>query len=167
MKALTVRQPFAGAIASGEKTIENRTTRWSHRGPLAIHAGSRPDAEWAFDMVERLTGRPVPNPGVPRCAPRWRMSAVIAVVDLVDAHDETECRLGCSPWAMRAVDLCADHRKGRCSTTHRPAWHYELANARLLPVPIQADGALGLWTLRPDLAVRVARHIDLTLEETP
>lgn len=39
MKALTISQPFASLIASGEKFIENRTWRTSFRGQLAIHAG--------------------------------------------------------------------------------------------------------------------------------
>ena len=40
MKALTVSQPFASLIASGEKRIENRTWPTGYRGALAIHAGS-------------------------------------------------------------------------------------------------------------------------------
>ncbi len=39
MKALTISQPFASLIASGEKWIENRRWSTSYRGPLAIHAG--------------------------------------------------------------------------------------------------------------------------------
>lgn len=39
MKALTVRQPWASLIAAGVKTIETRSRRTSHRGPLVIHAG--------------------------------------------------------------------------------------------------------------------------------
>lgn len=39
MKALTISQPFASLIASGEKWIENRTWETLYRGPLAIHAG--------------------------------------------------------------------------------------------------------------------------------
>lgn len=39
--ALTVRQPWAWAIASGLKTIENRPRRIIHRGDLLIHAGQR------------------------------------------------------------------------------------------------------------------------------
>lgn len=39
MKALTISQPYASLIASGEKWIENRTWPTSYRGPLAIHAG--------------------------------------------------------------------------------------------------------------------------------
>ena len=39
MKALTVSQPFASLIASGEKWIENRRWFTPYRGPIAIHAG--------------------------------------------------------------------------------------------------------------------------------
>jgi len=39
MKALTISQPWASLIASGEKFVENRTWRTNYRGPLAIHAG--------------------------------------------------------------------------------------------------------------------------------
>jgi hypothetical protein len=41
-KAITVRQPYAWLIVNGFKTVENRSeheSRWSFRGPLAIHAG--------------------------------------------------------------------------------------------------------------------------------
>lgn len=39
MRALTISQPFASLIASGEKWVENRRWFTSYRGPLAIHAG--------------------------------------------------------------------------------------------------------------------------------
>jgi hypothetical protein len=42
MKCLSVRQPWAGMIARGEKTIETRTWSTSYRGPLLI-AASKPD----------------------------------------------------------------------------------------------------------------------------
>lgn len=41
MKALTLHQPWASLIALGYKTIETRSWATSHRGPLAIHAGTR------------------------------------------------------------------------------------------------------------------------------
>lgn len=40
MKALSVRQPWAFWIASGQKAIENRDWATQHRGPLLIHASS-------------------------------------------------------------------------------------------------------------------------------
>lgn len=39
MKALTISQPYASLIASGEKRFENRVWDCRYRGPLAIHAG--------------------------------------------------------------------------------------------------------------------------------
>lgn len=39
MKAITVSQPFASLIASGEKWVENRGRYTDYRGELAIHAG--------------------------------------------------------------------------------------------------------------------------------
>lgn len=37
--ALTISQPYASLIASGEKWIENREWWTNYHGPLAIHAG--------------------------------------------------------------------------------------------------------------------------------
>jgi hypothetical protein len=39
MNALSVCQPFASLIISGEKRVENRRWSTSYRGPLLIHAG--------------------------------------------------------------------------------------------------------------------------------
>lgn len=42
MKALSVKQPWANMIASGEKTIETRTWRTNYRGPLLIVSSREP-----------------------------------------------------------------------------------------------------------------------------
>ena len=39
MKALTVCQPYAHLIVTGEKRVENRGWYCKHRGPVLIHAG--------------------------------------------------------------------------------------------------------------------------------
>jgi ASCH domain len=41
MKALTIKQPWAGLIAAGLKPIENRTWATKYRGPLLIHVSAR------------------------------------------------------------------------------------------------------------------------------
>ena len=38
MKAISIKQPWASLVASGRKTIECRTWRTTHRGPLLICA---------------------------------------------------------------------------------------------------------------------------------
>lgn len=40
MEALSIRQPWAWAIAAGHKNVENRTWNMRYRGPLLIHAGA-------------------------------------------------------------------------------------------------------------------------------
>ena len=42
MKVLSVKQPFANMIISGEKTIETRTWKTGYRGFLYIHASGVP-----------------------------------------------------------------------------------------------------------------------------
>lgn len=41
--ALTIKQPWAWAIVSGLKDVENRTWATPHRGALLIHAAKKPD----------------------------------------------------------------------------------------------------------------------------
>lgn len=49
MKALSIKQPWAWAIVSGLKDIENRSWQTPYRGPILIHAGLRDDpAGYAF-----------------------------------------------------------------------------------------------------------------------
>jgi hypothetical protein len=67
MRAITICQPYAHLIATGEKRIENRTWPTSHRGLLAIHAGKSQD--WLAPDDD------------PR---RYTFGAVVAMARLVD-----------------------------------------------------------------------------------
>jgi hypothetical protein len=140
MRALTVRNPYAWAIATGAKTVENRSRRTSHRGDIAIHAGAawfrgaetdeRVARAW-WEIAPGLRGRTT----VERAwwASRW-YRAVLAVADLYDCHATTP---GCcdSPWADPGAGA-----------------HWLLRDVRPLPAPVPASGALGLWVLPPDVA---------------
>ncbi len=83
MKALSIRQPWAWAIATGKKPVENRTWSTSFRGPVLIHAGLRVDREalrddpWAFAGAEL----DMPTGGI---------VGVATIVDCVEWH--------ASPW---------------------------------------------------------------------
>ena len=59
LRALTIRQPWAWAIAAGHKRVENRSWSTAYRGPLAIHAGRVIETE-AYARCERLAGVGVP-----------------------------------------------------------------------------------------------------------
>lgn len=68
MRALVVRQPWAGRIASGRKTIELRSWSTKYRGPVIIVAGSR---KWG------------------KLDPEGPLGVVVCVVDLVDVRPAT------------------------------------------------------------------------------
>lgn len=135
MKTLSVRQPWAWAIAKGYKTIENRSRATSHRGPLAIHASQRwdePKQLWLANAVSiaRNQGHALPE-RLGDDMPYADTGLVIAVVDVVDvctaSRDEPRVVCDCGPWANAGET------------------HWQLANARLLSEPFSAKGRLGLW----------------------
>lgn len=126
MKALTLHQPWASAIAVGLKRYETRSWATSYRGQLAIHAGkSLPPYAREFIEETRADGIALPDP--------MPLGAVVCIADLVACH-RTEVR-----WAGIGAREAAwgDWSDGRF------AW--ELANVRVLTPPVPARGAQGLW----------------------
>jgi len=72
-RVLSIRQPWAWAIAIGRKKVENRTWNTPYRGVVFIHASSNKDIK-AVAWIRRHFGLAVPD-GLPRCA-------VVAVAEL-------------------------------------------------------------------------------------
>lgn len=62
MKALSIKQPWANKIASGEKTIETRVWATKYRGPLLIVSSRFPGIEpagCAIAVAEIIDCRPM------------------------------------------------------------------------------------------------------------
>lgn len=93
MKCLTVLQPWAWAILHAGKSVENRTWRTRHRGPLLIHAGaSRRMLADGLDWLARIGVSPPDD---------FVFSAILGVADLIDcvpAVDVKGNRWACGPW---------------------------------------------------------------------
>jgi hypothetical protein len=83
MKALTIKQPWADAIAHSTKRTENRTWTTRYRGPILIHAGV------SYDRHADL-----PDGTVVLDWPDYR-GAIIATAELADVHFSAGC---CTPW---------------------------------------------------------------------
>jgi len=135
MRALTISQPFASLIASGEKWVENRVWATDYRGELAIHAGKGTQYCNRRELSKYPTG------------------CVIAVADLVACvyHHAVENRDPgpCDRLLMAGVDpqVFLDHEH-----TEGP-WCWVLRNVRRVG-PIPARGAQGLWEWeRPDVDI--------------
>ncbi|MFJ9037428.1 hypothetical protein ACIRF8_12675 [Streptomyces sp. NPDC102406] len=146
VRGLTIKQPWAFAIAEGFKTIENRSRRTHYRGTLLIHSGATHDrsvsivrhSRDAAVRLDQLGGSlnfwdarsHVPSAFfTPR--PTLALSAVIAIARLADCHEAADgC---CAPWGMPGQ------------------WHWELTDVRPLDRAVAKAGALGLW--KPDAAL--------------
>lgn len=141
--ALTVRQPWAWAIARGHKPIENRTWSTTYRGPLAIHAAKKWDDEYALTaMVHtvREQGGTLPAT-LADDLPSSGTGRIVAVVDLVGICTRSSLSgpgCDCGPWAI------PEHA------------HWQLANARLVDGP-EVSGRLGLWRIDLDVMEETRR----------
>lgn len=153
MRALTVKQPWAGAIALGAvhpggKDVENRHWSTGYRGPLLIHAGKAVDeAGLGFEPVRRLAQSDEASGLHTAGVFIWGPGAVVCQVDLVDVHLAVGCaRLeggSCWPWGQPVEAPPA-----------RPVYHWCLAAPRVAVVN-DVRGMLGLWHVPPSLLERV------------
>jgi len=147
LRGLSIRQPWAFAIAKAGKTVENRSRGTAFRGLLAIHASQIYDEEAALPTPAALSLlmdaaiaelRGTPDPALTR-------GAVVAVATLDECHWYADCRSFegtserlCTEWAMTLQ------------------WHWSLADVRPLAEPVPCRGQLGLWTV-PEDAERAIR----------
>ncbi|MEV0994617.1 ASCH domain-containing protein [Nonomuraea sp. NPDC050202] len=161
MKALSVRQPYAWAIAHGGKDIENRSWGAGYRGPLAIHAGARWDEDGATDKrilraLHQFGDRFTPPLRVERLGPtavrllrdgQLTAGAVVAVarVELV-CIGQRGC--GCdSPWTVQGQ------------------YHWRLRDVQPLSAPVPCKGRLGLWDLPDDVEAEVMSQLALASQQ--
>jgi len=101
LRVLTVRQPWAGAIAHLGKDIENRPQWWAYRGPVLIHAGlakrTPDDVDACADIALKLRapdGHGYSHPyGLPD-----NYGQIIAITEIVDCIHESQVGHGYSPW---------------------------------------------------------------------
>ena len=145
-RGLTVRQPWAAAIAWGRKTIEVRTWRTEWRGPVLIHAGRdrsalRRAAAGASALALSKRGAAAYRRAAKAHPEAYPLGAVVAVARIADCR-----RLG--PDDGPALDLpgwaglWAEHGMA----LEAELWGWVLTDvARALPPQVPLRGRLGLW----------------------
>ncbi len=95
MKAISLHQPFASAIAEGAKMVETRSWQTKHRGMLAIHAAAKISTEldsygscWNWcGALNRLMGTGLLSKQLP-------FGGIIAVVTVIGVRRTDDFRLG-------------------------------------------------------------------------
>lgn len=126
MKALTIWQPWASLIASGEKQYETRSWETKYRGPLAIHAGLGDMTKELFECTsfyrEALHWSSVP--ALPS-------GGVLCIVNLVE----------CLPTA--GLSISQKEQNFGDFSSGRFAWKLELVER--FEKPILVSGKQGLW----------------------
>jgi len=158
MKALSLWQPWASAIAMGAKRIETRSWSTTYRGPLLIHAAQRWDNKtgridvcyheeiWkdVFPAYESSSEKERIWWWMGRTLP---VGTLLAVADLVDCKPtdyltSTDSTLFRSVWNLRHWEReqqLGDYSPGRCG--------WVLANVHALPEPIPYKGSQGLFNI--------------------
>lgn len=135
MKALTVAQPWAWAIMSGLKAIENRTWQTPYRGRLAIHAGK---------------GRRYLPAGYPRKAsdPRDPLASLFAELPGLPALDDLV--FGAIIGTVDLIDCC--EYAAVCSEPFAEGpYCWLLRDPQPLAQPIPYKGQLGLFDVALEL----------------
>lgn len=124
MKVITIKQPFASLIASGQKEYEFRTWKTSYRGEILIHAGKSADKE----AMNRFSSFDLDCP----------LGCIIAKATLTD----------CIPIDEEVKEeLRAKNAPVYWGITSDPDWKgygFKLENIQRIE-PISVNGSLGLW----------------------
>ncbi len=105
--ALSVRQPWAWAIAYGYKPVENRDWKESNpcrrfRGQAFLHAGLKEDTEdldFVVDLVVQQTGEPVADV-VARYRQQRHLGGIVGVMKVTDLVTEMD-----NPWFFGPLGL--------------------------------------------------------------
>jgi activating signal cointegrator 1 len=138
VRAITLTQPWATLVATGQKRIETRSWRTHYRGPIAIHAAKALPASFrglddlfaAVGCVRSngyFTGQELPRGAVVATA------RLVACIPTEDVAYEFETR----PWWPLPEYRYGDYSEGR--------WAWILVNVQRLDPAVPAKGALGLW----------------------
>lgn len=123
-KAVTVSQPYAELIASGQKFVENRRWHTKHRGPLFIHAGKGTQYLKPADLKDYTTGAIVAT------------CELIACVEIAKPTDTDRTELGQYGMTLEQV-IDHEHCEGPF------AW--VLFEVRRCAEPYRIGGKQGLW----------------------
>lgn len=140
MKALTLHQPWAWAIAHAGKRIENRSWRPPRNligQRIAIHQGQG----WSYD--QRIWGTSTPPPTRALLQERGMVGAVVATTEVFAFGDDS--------WLYHGGFASLDDLRWYCGPV---GWM--LHDVRPLAQPVPCNGAQGLWTLSDELAAAVA-----------
>jgi hypothetical protein len=154
VKALSLTQPWAHLVMLGAKQWETRSWKAFHRGEIAIHA-SKNYPNWARnyeinrhfkEALVRASSRPNDVIG-----------KIIAIATLTDCRPTTDFWIEeMYPASDRAVVI--SDAEAAFGNFEAGRYAFKLENVR--PVkPIECKGALGLWTVPPEIEHAIRQEV--------
>jgi hypothetical protein len=165
LRGVSVRQPWAWAIARGHKNLLNRPSGTGYRGLIAIYASFRVDPG---SRGNRLLGNEYWDASDPAAA----VGGIVAVATLADvcaaavsaaspatnATRATPATPGATP--ATAASAATTARGGRCDCgpwAGAGAYHWRIEDPWPLRWPVLAVHGTGLWEVAPAVAAGVIR----------
>lgn len=150
IKALTIRQPFACAIAHLGQDVENRTwepPRWLVGGFVAIHAAQTVEVEQQQVLQDAIRFRTHPELNLPEhfnLVDNCVRGAFVAIARLRGVAREDDFNTGIpeswsSPWFRGPF-----------------GWVWE--DVLVLPKPIPCRGQRGVWDPPPEVVIELRRE---------
>ena len=157
MKTLSIQQPHSDLIVWWDKSIENRTWRTRHRGPILIHASSRLDrdevTELSGDGWDILAESPCVMSAIVGVATVLDVLDVEAIEDWIDGGDNP-----CStPAAAAELERAAD--AGELERYAFGPFCWLLGDRKPIPDPVPCGGKLNLWTPPPSVLRAINRQL--------
>lgn len=143
MRALSLTQPWATAIALSLKRWETRSWPTQLRGQICIHA-AKGFPKWAKEFAEEMAKGYAIRALFPENLP---LGQIVCVADLTECRKTETAKLELS----EAEQSWGDYGEGR--------YCFKLENVIQLASPIPATGALGFWRVGWDPAKEVIRSL--------
>lgn len=143
MKALSLTQPWATLVVTGEKKIETRSWRTNYRGPLAIHA-AKGFPRWAKDLIFQEHFKEALEAHHYLESRQLPVGAIIGFVNVVDCWSTAYIR---ATQKDNLKELAfGDYSEGR--------WGWVLDSPRIIN-PVECKGALQLWDVPEEIKRQV------------
>ena len=136
MRCLSLHQPWATLVVSGEKVYETRGWKTEHRGLLVIHA-SKKFSEVVRDLCQQEPFRSSLKKAGYSSVSDLPLGKLIGVVQLED----------CLP--VETIALPTDAKERHYGDYRAGRWAWKLSHPTPLVVPIPYPGHLGLFDV-PD-----------------
>lgn len=168
MKAITLWQPWASAIATGAKCIETRSWKTNYRGELIIHASKRRNmAELLhYTQSNNWTGALSPlGASMKDGRPLDKLlpfGAAVAVCEIVDCKKTED-------FDREELDRQKRHNYGEPSWCEREMGNFSpgrygwvLSNVRPLVVPVQCPGLQRIWSVPEEFEQLIRTQLHIT-----